>query len=632
MKDKSLVTIILLDLLGKPIENAKYQVKSSNKLIAQGLTNSKGAIVDISRDKGIFLEIYFLNMIGKMQLIKTIHLEKKYALVRLYSPKILIKTVLRQNNDRLGNYKRKTYIVKKGDTLNLIAKTYKVSLDNLIKINNLKDKNKIYEKQVIKLPLIKEINYSGEENTIKKPDSIKPEKKLNPPPSLNTEPEDGSLFAITENILLKGIDYYEHFKEQLLNSHNTPLENKDENSQETGTPKQDITGFKPAIIFPFAEKPLNDIDEVLKDYYWAADLNSSNASMAVFGRNRASGGRLHAGIDLYANFNEVSKAQPGFNVLAIAPGVVLDSGGFYCETNQVTISHVTSDNREFIIRYGELDPKSIKVKKGDSIKQGEIIGKTGVLRSPKNNMPQVIIQGKNISMLHFEFFTGKNASLNSVTENFALTHKKNLPYMRRNDLANPKAILAEGYRNSFNFKAPNVSANDGDRIPIIQLTCSKQGQEFIKAWEGNYISSDGKKSYYYNDSAGYCTVGWGHLIGKNSCHSLGYKEMIDSIPISNAIKYFAEDVKKHEVQVKKAIKVPLHQYEFDALMSLSFNIGDLSIKAPKLCKFINSKDYENGPKEMLDINKANGVPHKGLTKRRSQEYNMFTIKNYDSTH
>lgn len=35
---------------------------------------------------------------------------------------------------------------------------------------------------------------------------------------------------------------------------------------------------------------------------------------------------------------------------------------------------------------------------------------------------------------------------------------------------------------------------------------------------------------------------------------------------------------------------------------------------------------------MLDINKADGVVHPGLTKRRKQEYSMFTSKNYDSTH
>ena len=48
MKNKCLVTFILLDLLGYPIKNARYQVKNGNHLIAEGVANSKGAIVDIS--------------------------------------------------------------------------------------------------------------------------------------------------------------------------------------------------------------------------------------------------------------------------------------------------------------------------------------------------------------------------------------------------------------------------------------------------------------------------------------------------------------------------------------------------------------------------------------------------------
>lgn len=42
-----------------------------------------------------------------------------------------------------------TYIVKKGDTLSTIAKNYKTTVENLVKINNIKDKNKIYINQIL---------------------------------------------------------------------------------------------------------------------------------------------------------------------------------------------------------------------------------------------------------------------------------------------------------------------------------------------------------------------------------------------------------------------------------------------------------------------------------------------------
>ena len=45
----------------------------------------------------------------------------------------------------------KTYTVKKGDTLTEIAKKHKTTVDALVKKNSIKDKNKIYPGQVIKL-------------------------------------------------------------------------------------------------------------------------------------------------------------------------------------------------------------------------------------------------------------------------------------------------------------------------------------------------------------------------------------------------------------------------------------------------------------------------------------------------
>ena len=49
------------------------------------------------------------------------------------------------------NSKEKTYTVKAGDTLTAIAKKYNTTVDALVKKNNIKNKNKIYVGQVIKV-------------------------------------------------------------------------------------------------------------------------------------------------------------------------------------------------------------------------------------------------------------------------------------------------------------------------------------------------------------------------------------------------------------------------------------------------------------------------------------------------
>jgi len=645
VKSKCLVTFILLDLLGYPIKNARYQVKNGNNLIAEGLTNSKGAIVDINRSKGVVLDIYFQNILNQMQLINKVRLEKSYAIVKLYSPSLLIKTQLRENGNS-GDYIRKTYKVKKGDTLLKISKENNTNVEELQRINKIKNSNKIWDGQILKLPLNKESSQLSQNSTSHQ--SSQSRKSSNNNHNLhdssaknNDGGKDDHWFGSLAKLpdLMPDIgaeDAYNYIKNQLLGLSLPQLNNVDMQSQMTGSPKQDLTNHKPSIIFPFKVKPINDIDGELSNYYWGAKLNDTNASMAIFGRNRSSN-RKHAGRDLYSNCKPVSKAENGFEVVAIAPGKVIASQEFYLQTNQLSIRHKTEDAREFIIRYGELDPKSITLKVGDSVKQGQILGKTGVMKN-KNGPAAIPIAGKtahNVSMLHFEYFTGNGFSLDDASN---LTIKEHGVYSRRDDIADPLAILLEGYRNSFDLQLPQTTSEKsiGNRILINNLTTSANARLFVQEWEGKYLTPDGQGTYYYDDSKGYCTVGWGHLVGQSSCKALGKKALKDFISISQAKTYFEEDVLKHETYVKKAIKVPLYQYEFDALVSLAFNIGNIASKAPKLCKLINESNYKDGPEEMLDINKitVNGkkVPDIGLTKRRNSEYQLFIKGAYDARH
>ena len=49
------------------------------------------------------------------------------------------------------NNKQEYYTIKQGDTLSVLAKTYKTTVDNLVSLNNIKDKNKIYVGQKIRV-------------------------------------------------------------------------------------------------------------------------------------------------------------------------------------------------------------------------------------------------------------------------------------------------------------------------------------------------------------------------------------------------------------------------------------------------------------------------------------------------
>lgn len=350
------------------------------------------------------------------------------------------------------------------------------------------------------------------------------------------------------------------------------------------------------IIFPLLEKPINDTNSKWgRNYNWTDD---DGRNQATFDSNRDSGNRKHAARDLYT--------EPKTLVVAIADGKVLEARSFYAGTHQVTVLHKLKDGRKFIARYGELDSDSITVKKGDIIKQKTVIGRTGKLQGKS------VIAGQDIYMLHFEIFSAeKGENLNSP-----LTDKFNgSPFQRRKDLLDSIDILLEGYKNTF-------ETNKEDRKEVNSLTISEKGKQFIKDWELF------KKKMYDNDgdinSKGNCTIGYGHKIHDGQCDGRSSEDKFkNGISENEASKLFDNDILIFEKAIRNKIKMPLYQYEFDALVSYVYNIGP-AFEAPNLIRYINSKDYTSAIHE-IETGSQN-------TKRRKQERDMFSKGIYDSAH
>ncbi|OTQ30544.1 M23 family metallopeptidase [Gilliamella apicola] len=189
----------------------------------------------------------------------------------------------------------------------------------------------------------------------------------------------------------------------------------------------------PEIIFPLKSKPINNFDQRFgANYNWTKNNNQTG-----FGTVREKGIRKHAARDLYT--------KPYTEIVAICDGTVLRVAEFYCKTNQITVKHKTKSGRQFIIRYGEVDPKSIKVKEGEFVKQGTVLAKTGFLQDKETKKPKVVKNGTIIYMLHFEYYS----NVGELNLKKPLTDKSRLPFQRREDLLDPLEILIEGYRNTF---------------------------------------------------------------------------------------------------------------------------------------------------------------------------------------
>ncbi|WP_262367530.1 M23 family metallopeptidase [Campylobacter concisus] len=199
------------------------------------------------------------------------------------------------------------------------------------------------------------------------------------------------------------------------------------------------------IVFPLKIKPLNDKGML---YDWTLMIGDDGESQAIFGKSRNDGTRKHAARDLYTdmpprtNANELAFTS-NVEIVSIADGEVIQTGPFYYKTNHITIQYDTVEFGSFIIRYGEVDPSRVKVKVGDKVRKGQVIGYAGFMIN--NGKHPYIVEDEIVTMLHFEYFTnGANTK-----DAFTVKNDPNNKFKRRKDLADPLEILKEGYKNTF---------------------------------------------------------------------------------------------------------------------------------------------------------------------------------------
>lgn len=98
----------------------------------------------------------------------------------------------------------------------------------------------------------------------------------------------------------------------------------------------------------------------------------------------------------------------------------------------------------------------------------------------------------------------------------------------------------------------------------------------------------------------------------------------DKITPVKALERALTDINAFEDALKRCVKVPLHQYEYDAYISLSYNIGSNAFCNSTLVKLLNAGDYDGACKQILRWDKFKGQPLKGLTIRRQSEYKKCT--------
>lgn len=158
------------------------------------------------------------------------------------------------------------------------------------------------------------------------------------------------------------------------------------------------------------------------------------------------------------------------------------------------------------------------------------------------------------------------------------------------------------------------------RLPIVAvppgegMTTSSAGRAFLTDQEGLRLKA-------YRDSVGVWTIGVGHT------SSAGAPRVTSGMTITRqqADEILSRDLKVFEKVVNDAVKVPLTQNQFDALVSLAFNIGGGAFSRSTLVKKLNRSDYLGAADAFLSWNKG-GKPLRvipGLTARRKRERTLF---------
>ena len=82
-------------------------------------------------------------------------------------------------------------------------------------------------------------------------------------------------------------------------------------------------------------------------------------------------------------------------------------------------------------------------------------------------------------------------------------------------------------------------------------------------------------------------------------------------------------IKTYEDAVSAAVKVPLNQNQFDALVSFTYNVGIGALKQSTALRKLNAGDYAGAADALTMWTKCNGKVLAGLVRRRKEEQALF---------
>lgn len=358
------------------------------------------------------------------------------------------------------------------------------------------------------------------------------------------------------------------------------------------------------LVGGYEEIEVITYDATLNSYWWPVGSSETNTVDGIvfangdpevvyvssnFGyRNDplGRGRRFHSGVDIAGG------TEGNVNIIAAKDGVVVyptlgvanncpssnslsSCGGGY--GNYVIIQH--GDGNYTL--YAHLYQNSITVKAGDSVKQGQVIGKMGSSGNSTGNH------------LHFEIREGSNSGSSTVNP---------LNYISSE---NPRAVFT--------------------------------GDEFLKwlnSWEG-HSPIDGEYYVVENIGDGVRTVGGGVTLENNPSSFAAYGINISDYPVGSKIPIsIVDSIQLELIAAKRSTientlvnnSITLQENEIQALISQRYNIGNIVGFVEAYNEYGNTQElYDNW---FFRAIKKGSEFEKGLTRRRNAEWALFHTAKY----
>lgn len=139
-------------------------------------------------------------------------------------------------------------------------------------------------------------------------------------------------------------------------------------------------------------------------------------------------------------------------------------------------------------------------------------------------------------------------------------------------------------------------------------TLSSVGEDLIKSFEALRLKA-------YQDQRGIWTCGWGHT----------GPDVVEGTVCTpeQAETWFLHDTQAAVHGVDASLTTNVTQNQFDAMASLTFNVGVGAEAHSTLARLVNARDFAGAAAEFPKWDHVNGVQNAGLLRRRLAEQTLF---------